>query len=81
MADPRVTRIPVSECGEPLADVRESDGLLVDERKADPDGCYAQLREGVLRRLVQAQELLPPGFRLLFVEGYRPLPLQRRYFE
>ncbi|HWU11590.1 MAG TPA: M15 family metallopeptidase [Streptomyces sp.] len=81
MADPRVVGIPAHDCGEPLVDARESGGLFVDERKADPAGCYAQLREGVLQRLLHAQELLPPGLRLMFVEGYRPLSLQRHYFE
>ncbi|MFB9397921.1 M15 family metallopeptidase [Streptomyces echinatus] len=39
------------------------------------------LRKEVLGRLVEAQAQLPPGIRLLFVEGYRPPSLQRRYFD
>ncbi|MGW8356808.1 M15 family metallopeptidase [Streptomyces wedmorensis] len=80
MADPRVAAVPVVECGERLVDVRDS-ALLVDPRKQDPDHAYAHLREGVLERLLKAQELLPDGLRLLFVEGYRPPSLQRQYFE
>ncbi|MCG7522952.1 D-alanyl-D-alanine carboxypeptidase family protein [Streptomyces sp. OfavH-34-F] len=79
MSDPRVAAIPVADCGEPLVDVRGT--LLVDDRRADSTGSYVHLRRGVLDRLVHAQSLLPNGLRLLFVEGYRPPDLQRRYFD
>ncbi|MFD9076238.1 M15 family metallopeptidase [Streptomyces lasiicapitis] len=81
MSDPKVAAVPVRDCGEPLVDVRGTGTLLVDERYKDPADAYAHLREGVLQRLLHAQELLPDGLRLLFVEGYRPLSLQRQYFE
>ncbi|MFH8679598.1 nitrilase-related carbon-nitrogen hydrolase [Streptomyces lydicus] len=82
MADPVVAAVPVKECGEPLVDVRTAaPGLLVAEDRTDTSGAFAQLREGVLRRLLTAQEALPDGLRLQFVEGYRPPSLQRRYFE
>ncbi|WP_216588326.1 M15 family metallopeptidase [Streptomyces brasiliscabiei] len=81
MSDPKVAAVPVHDRDEPLVDVRRSGSLLVDERKADATGAYAHLRAGVLDRLVEAQSLLPDGLRLLFVEGYRPPSLQRRYFE
>lgn len=81
MADPRVAAVPVAESGERLVDVRHDGRLLVDTRKQDPADAFAHLREGVLARLVTAQTLLPAGLRLLFVEGYRPPSLQRRYFE
>ncbi|MFJ2157847.1 M15 family metallopeptidase [Streptomyces sp. NPDC087856] len=78
MSDARVAAIPVEECGEPLVDV--SAVLLVDDRKKD-SGAELHLRQGVLDRLLEAEALLPDGLRLLFVEGYRPPSLQRRYFE
>nr|WP_145487343.1 MULTISPECIES: M15 family metallopeptidase [Streptomyces] len=81
MSDPKVAAVPVRECGERLVDVRRDGRLRVDARKVDGDGAYARLREGVFERLLKAQELLPEGLRLLFVEGYRPPSLQRRYFE
>ncbi|MBV1938565.1 M15 family metallopeptidase [Streptomyces sp. BV286] len=82
MSDPRVAAVPVQECGERLVDVRSEGRLLVDERKKqDPAGAFAHLRIGVLGRLLRAQEQLPQGTRLLFVEGYRPPSLQRRYFD
>jgi D-alanyl-D-alanine dipeptidase len=80
MSDPRVATIPLAECGEVLVDVR-AHGLNVDSRKHDPAGAFAHVRQGVLPRLLHAQSLLPTGVWLLFVEGYRPPALQRRYFE
>ncbi|RLV80292.1 dipeptidase [Streptomyces rapamycinicus NRRL 5491] len=81
MSDPKVAAMPVVECGERLVDVRRSGSLLVDTRQEDPLGAFAYLREGVSDRLLKAQAMLPQGFRLLFVEGYRPPSLQREYFE
>ncbi|MDX2404082.1 D-alanyl-D-alanine carboxypeptidase family protein [Streptomyces microflavus] len=79
MSDPHVAAIPVRECGEPLVDVRDH-GFRVDPRKQDPQGAFAHVRENVLARLTHARSLLPAGIDLLFVEGYRPLSLQQRYF-
>ncbi|MEU8936107.1 M15 family metallopeptidase [Streptomyces sp. NPDC048409] len=79
MSDPRVTAIPVCECGEPLVDVRDQD-IRVDPRKQDPAAAFAHVREGVLARLHHARSLLPAGIDLLFIEGYRPPSLQQRYF-
>ncbi|MCX4825780.1 M15 family metallopeptidase [Streptomyces sp. NBC_01142] len=80
MSDRRVAAIPLQECGERLVDVR-AQGIPVDFRKQDEGGAFAHLRQGLLTRLLHAQSLLPCGVRLLFVEGYRPPALQRRYFE
>ncbi|WP_130799940.1 M15 family metallopeptidase [Streptomyces otsuchiensis] len=82
MSDPRVAAIDLRECGEPLADARaHGAALLVDDRRADPDGLFTLLREGVLTRLAEAAGRLPDGVRLALVEGYRPPALQRRYFD
>jgi len=80
MADPRVGRIPAADNGEPLVDLGEA-GFLIDERKTDPLGAYRQYRAGAAERLARAEKLLPGGLRLLVVEAYRPLELQRKYFE
>lgn len=79
ISDPRVTSIPVRESGEPLADVRGR--LRVDPRMADDQGAYAHLRAGLLRRLEHAESLLPDGYHLVIVEGYRPIATQRRIFD
>lgn len=81
MNDPRVVGIPVHECDEALVDLRQLPFVDVDDRLADDDGAYAQLREGVAWRLARAARLLPEGLRLLVTEGYRPLALQIQYFD
>lgn len=81
MGDDRVRSIPVVENGEGLVDLRSLDALGLDSRKVDPAGSYAHLRAGVARRLAHAQAALPVGLELLVIEGFRPLELQRRYFD
>lgn len=80
MSDPRVSGVPVLDCGEPLFDLRRVPALLLDDRLADAAGAYARLRVGLADRLLVAQGLLPAGLHLLVVEGYRPLALQEHYF-
>ena len=80
MADPRVARIPVADNGEQLVDLGEA-GFLIDIRHEDPLGASRQYRSGAADRLARAEKLLPAGLRLLVVEAYRPLELQRKYFD
>ncbi len=80
LSDPSVATVPVRECGEAVVDLHER-GLLVDAHKwHDSAGAWAQLRIGVLNRLLEADAALPAGVRLLLIEGYRPPALQQRYF-
>ncbi len=80
LSDPRIARIPIAECGEPLVDLRAVTPLHVDSRQADAEGSFALVRSGLINRLVAAQSLLPRRIRLLMVEGFRPSALQERYF-
>ncbi|SNT64225.1 D-alanyl-D-alanine dipeptidase [Asanoa hainanensis] len=80
ISDPRVAAVPVFDNGEAMVDLRTVDELRVDDRLADPEGAFARLREGAVARLLAAQRALPAGLRLLVVEAYRPLRLQREYF-
>jgi D-alanyl-D-alanine dipeptidase len=70
VADPGLSAVRESDNGEPLVDAR--DWLRFDIRNADPRGDYGHLRRGVLSRLQTAESLLPNGFGLLVIEGYRP---------
>lgn len=81
LSDPRIAAVPVADNGEALVDLRQVGGLRVDPRQADDAGAYAQLRSGTLERLLTAQAALPDGLRLLIVEAYRPLRLQRQIFD
>jgi len=80
MADPRVSRIPVIECGEELVDLRDLGAVLVDPRRADVAGRFALVRASVAERLERAAYTLPSSLRLLVVEAYRPAVLQLEYF-
>lgn len=81
MGDPRVSAVPVRENAEPLVDLRAHRQFLLDARRADPQGAFAQVRQGLVQRLIEAQQRLPAGLRLLIVEGYRPAALQATYFD
>ena len=80
MADPRIAAIPVRENGQELVDVRNS-ALVVSDLYKDDTGAFAQMRSEVLDRLADADQALPDGVRLLIVEAYRPLAVQKRYFD
>lgn len=79
MADPRVTLLPVRECGEPLVDT--TGRIPFDGREDDGSGAARMLRAGVADRLCDAAGRLPGDLRLVLNEGYRPAALQRFYFE
>lgn len=80
LSDPTIRAMSFQEVGDPVLDLREVPELRLDKRLADADGLFASLRSGTLDRLLTAQETLPTDLRILVVEGYRPLPLQQRYF-
>ncbi|MDI1461936.1 M15 family metallopeptidase [Catellatospora sp. KI3] len=81
LSDAAVVQTPVTDCQEALIDLRTVGALRLDDRLADPDGAFAHVRLSVVDRLVTAQTLLPSGLRLLIVECYRPMRLQREYFD
>ncbi|NAS25853.1 dipeptidase [Herbidospora sp. NEAU-GS84] len=81
LSDPSVGRTPIRECGEPLVDLRAVPALRVDPRMAPTGPGHAHLRLGVVDRLVTAQTYLPPGLYFLVIEGFRPVALQKEYFD
>ena len=80
LSDPAIRSMPFQEIGHPVLDLRAVPELRLDSRLADPEGSFAGLRAGTLDRLLLAQTALPTDVHLLVVEGYRPLPLQQKYF-
>jgi D-alanyl-D-alanine dipeptidase len=79
MGDPQVAGVPVRECGEPL--VSADANFAMSQLKEDVDPARRLVRVGVHERLLDAGQMLPEGFRLCWVEGYRDASLQHRYFE
>ncbi|MEU5846374.1 M15 family metallopeptidase [Saccharopolyspora shandongensis] len=66
LSDPRVSAIPVHECGEPLVTLDASFGPAA-----------ARVRGGLAERLGTARDLLPTGIHLRVVEGHRSVTAQR----
>ena len=66
LSDPRVSAVPVEECGEPLVGLPPALGDRV------------WVRRGLVDRLVAADAALPPGMRLQVVEGHRSIADQAR---
>lgn len=66
LCDPRVSAVPVADCGEPLVRLPESFGPA-----------RALVRLGLARRLASASLSLPGGLALRVVEGHRDAADQR----
>lgn len=81
ISDRRVLEIPILESHDPLVDLREYTQLAIDTHKATESDSYFKLRKSVAEKLVEAQSTLPDGLELLVVECYRPLNLQKAYFD
>jgi D-alanyl-D-alanine dipeptidase len=81
LSDPRVQRVPVRECGEPLAQVADVASLRLDERERDVHEVWGQVRAGVLERLQVAAATLPADVTLVIIEGRRSQAEQQRRFD
>ncbi|MCW2785169.1 MAG: dipeptidase [Marmoricola sp.] len=66
LSDPRVSAVPVTECGEPLVTLDASFGPA-----------RARVRASLGSRLAVARDLLPAGIGLRVVEGHRPVAVQQ----
>ena len=76
LSDPRVTTIAVRDRGVALVDLAAV-GVEVADR-GDGDRSHAYVRAPLAARLALADRLLPRGYRLLVVEGWRPMAEQAR---
>ncbi len=81
LSDPKIRQLESADCGAPMVDLRHQPDLLLDKRMADEDGAFARIRKPVAERLLAAQDALPDGLRVLIVEAYRPLHLQKQIFD
>lgn len=90
LSDRRIGAIGVAVSAEPLVLLRPTDRISVASSTPLPPiglaswevgNAYAHVREGLAARLADAGRRLPADLRLHVVEGYRPLAVQRRYFE
>src|SRR5690348_11894860 len=76
----RLRYVQITECGEPLVDfLRTCPDLHLDR----PRFRYRRetlLRQSVAEKLCRADGLLPPGYRLAIIEGWRPPHIQQRMY-
>lgn len=83
-SDPRVQGVPLGETNDPLVDVSKGGypGLGIDERMGYLAGMERfLLRSEVVNLLVRAVELMPEGYRLALVEGYRSQEVQDSVYQ
>lgn len=85
IGDDRVKRIGVNESGDAFVDfTKVFPSLLFDQERKHVQKKSKSIswgRREIGLKLVQAQAMLPPGIRLLVKECYRPLWIQREFFE
>lgn len=85
IGDNRVKAISVKECDEPIVNL----AIEFPQLSFDEDRLYVQkksesisyARRSVGQKLLEAQSLLPHGMRLLIKEGYRPMWVQKGFWE
>ena len=81
ISDPAVITVPIKDNGEPLVDLHAYPEIHIDHRKSKDSKLYFKVRKTVADKLVLASQSLPYGISFLVVEGYRPLALQKEYFD
>lgn len=85
IGDPRVKAMPVIECGEQFEDLAVTQPSLkfdLDRRHVQKDSLsisFARKRVGEM--LVTAQSYLPNGICLLVKECYRPMSVQKKFWD
>ncbi len=83
IADPEILSIPITECNEPVVDIKNYDDILFgtppEHPSTEPD--YTKIRESVYRKICAAQKDLPKGLRFRLYEGYRSLAVQKMLFD
>ncbi|WP_040491604.1 M15 family metallopeptidase [Ilumatobacter nonamiensis] len=81
--DPRVLDIKISECDEPLVNVRDFGIEVIDNHPHVSNDTPARFscRRSVAQRLVEANNSLDAATAIAVAEAHRPLSLQRTFWE
>lgn len=79
ISDPTIWAMPVTECHEPLVDLKTL-SFNISLSRAPFYAGYTKVRRSIADKLLQAQAALPQGMTFLFSEGHRPITLQRQMF-
>jgi D-alanyl-D-alanine dipeptidase len=85
LSDSKISEKTTIECGEPFIDFREyTPHILVDlSRKhiGNQSSVFLKSRQTVVEKILTASKELPKGIKFLIKEAYRPLSLQKHYFD
>jgi D-alanyl-D-alanine dipeptidase len=79
ISDPTVLQISIEENSEPMVELSNHAEIVLDGRKKRPNDF--RVRETIFAKLVEAHKQLPSGMKFLVVESFRPLSLQKQYFD
>jgi D-alanyl-D-alanine dipeptidase len=85
IGDPRIKQVKVNECGDAFVDFAEHYQELTFDlerhhvQKKSKSISFGRKKVGEM--LLNVQASLPPGIRLLIKECYRPLSIQKEFFE
>lgn len=79
ISNPKILKIPIKESNEPLVDLRKFPNFFFDNRNKSKT--FSLVRKSVADKLIEAQKNLPPKIHFLIIEGYRPVSLQKEYFQ
>ena len=81
ISDSNVLAIPIKDNGDRLVNLKDFLGLRRGEsNRGSFDLCW-YLRASVISKLLKVQSNLPDGIQLLIDGGYRPLSLQKEFFD
>lgn len=81
ISDPKILSVPISDNGETLVDLRKQENIMIDDRKSGDSDSYCFVRQSIADKLKKATKELQPNIRFLVIEGYRPISLQKEYFD
>ncbi len=77
--DIQLLKVPVIDNGEKLVNLRRyTNGILFYADEYFSEGCYA--RKTIAQLLQRAQSYLPEDYRLLVIDAYRSMTVQRKLF-
>ncbi|HOZ56530.1 MAG: D-alanyl-D-alanine dipeptidase [Parcubacteria group bacterium ADurb.Bin316] len=87
ISDERLLKVPIKDNGEKLVDIKKycpkvivRPGAYIKKEGEKYFFKAAFVREGVAKRILVAQDLLPEGYKIILRCGYRPLSLQKKRY-
>lgn len=81
-----IRSMTIEECGEPLVPMNTMPGILINHPEYYIQGlkgslpvCYVRFR--VFKKILEAAELLPKGYKFVVLDAWRPIEVQQSLFD